>query len=263
MKFSVVTFNLRTESVGDGPNYFFNRAPFIITKIRSEMSDVICFQECNTRMLKWLKASLYEYEVVGMGRNAGLDGESNPVAYRKDKFDLFGFDQFWLSPTPFVPGTRYEHQSRCPRICMTVCLSPKNTGKIFRVYNTHLDHVDAESRVLGMGRVLDKISEDNAKMRLPFVITGDMNATPDEISMQKVMDFKEIPIQDVTSNTPLTFHGYNPARRSEYRIDYIFADKELECGEASVWDDVYEVGENKVYLSDHYPIVADIEFFKD
>ena len=125
MKFSVVTFNLRCEAVVDGPNYFFNRAPYIAAKIRKENPDIICFQECTPRMQEWLRNTLFDYEVVGMGRNLKLDGESNPVAFRKDKFDLFGFDQFWLSPTPFVPGTRYEHQSRCPRICMTVCLSPK------------------------------------------------------------------------------------------------------------------------------------------
>lgn len=263
MKFSVVTFNLRTEAIVDGPNYFFNRAPYIITKVRKEMPDIICFQECTPRMLEWLRCSLHEYEVVGLGRNAALDGESNPVAYRKDKFDLFGLDQFWLSPTPFVPGTRYEHQSRCPRICMTVCLSPKNTGKLFRVYNTHLDHVDEQARELGMNQVINKIAEDNRKMRLPLVVTGDMNALPEEISIQNILNFEEIPMQEVTASVPLTFHGYNPGRRSEYRIDYIITDKGLEFSEPVIWDDEYEVGGNKIYLSDHYPIVSEIEFFKD
>lgn len=263
MKFSVVTFNLRCEAVVDGPNYFFNRAPYIAAKIRKENPDIICFQECTPRMQEWLCSTLYDYEVVGMGRNPKLDGESNPVAFKKDKFDLFGFDQFWLSPTPFVPGTRYEHQSRCPRICMTVCLSPKNTGKLFRIYNTHLDHIDAEARVLGMQQVLEKIASDNRKMRLPLVVTGDMNALPEEDSMQIILNFEEIPMQEVTASVPLTFHGYAPGNRPEYRIDYIYTDKGLGFSEPVIWDDEFVVGENKVYLSDHYPVVSEIEFFKD
>ena len=45
MKLSVVTFNLRMDNRGDGPNYFFNRAPFVLETIRKRDPDVICFQE--------------------------------------------------------------------------------------------------------------------------------------------------------------------------------------------------------------------------
>ena len=100
-------------------------------------------------------------------------------------------------------------------------------------------------------------------MRLPLVVTGDMNALPEEISIQNILNFEEIPMQEVTASVPLTFHGYNPGRRSEYRIDYIITDKGLEFSEPVIWDDEYEVGGNKIYLSDHYPIVSEIEFFKD
>lgn len=263
MNFSVVTFNLRCEAVSDGANYFFNRAPYIANKIRKESPDIICFQECTPRMLAWLHSALYEYEVVGLGRNANLDGESNPVAFKKEKFDLFGLDQFWLSPTPFVPGTRYEHQSRCPRICMTVCLSPKNTGKLFRVYNTHLDHVDEEARRNGMVQVLEKIKSDNEKMRLPLVLTGDMNALPDEICMKMANEFEPVPMQEVTDGVSRTFHGFHNNRTGDYRIDYIYTDKGRKFSNPVLWDDTFEVGENLVYLSDHHAIVSDIEFFED
>ena len=36
MKIKVVTFNLRMNTHRDGINYFFNRAPLILAKIREE-----------------------------------------------------------------------------------------------------------------------------------------------------------------------------------------------------------------------------------
>ena len=46
-------------------------------------------------------------------------------------------------------------------------------------------------------------------------------------------------------------------------IDYIYTDRGLEFSEPVIWDDEFVVGENKLYLSDHYPSVSEIEFFKD
>ena len=117
MKIKVVTFNLRMNTTRDGINYFFNRAPLILERINEEKPDIIGFQEATQPILEWLKATLTEYTLVGIGRSETFKSEANPIAFRKDRFDLFSFQQFWLSPTPEVPGTRYEEQSTCPRVC--------------------------------------------------------------------------------------------------------------------------------------------------
>ena len=47
---------------------------------------------------------------------------------------------YWLSETPYVPASRYAEQSICPRICNEALFEDLETGKVFRIVNTHLDH---------------------------------------------------------------------------------------------------------------------------
>ncbi len=260
MSYSVMTFNMRCESASDGINYFYNRAPYIYQKITAEKPDIICFQETTQNMLKWLQTNLTDYTTVGMGRGPKLNSEANPVSFRKDKFDLFGLDQFWLSPTPTVPGSRYEIQSNCPRICMTVTLSPKGSGKLFRVYNTHLDHRSDSARVLGMQSVLDKIKKDNDLTELPFILTGDMNAYPDSEPIKLADNFEAYPMVETTKDLPNTFHSFGKHFDPPCHIDYIYTNKGRSFTPPVLWDDRFELEGGTIYLSDHFPILTEIDF---
>ena len=256
MKIKAVTFNLRMNTLYDGSQYFFNRSPHILKKIKEERPDVIGFQEATREIHEWLLANLTEYTLVGIGRNADFSGEANPVAFLKDKFELFGMNQFWLSPTPEVPGSRYEHQSKCPRVMVSVKLREKQSGEVFRFYNTHLDHIDAEARLLGIRQILDEINSDYQKSPYPIILTGDMNAEPDEISMKAIKEMTEPKLVDSTGKVLHTFHGYHGGSPYETgsKIDYIYTnlvDKAIDC---DVWDDIYD----GLYLSDHYPISAEL-----
>lgn len=252
MKIKAVTFNLRMATHHDRQNYFFNRTPLILKTIRKENPDILCFQEATDPMLEWLKVNLTEYTVVGTGRDSNLTGEANPIAFRNGMFSLFSLDQFWLSPTPDVPGSRYEEQSDCPRICMVATLKYQEGQKnrLLRVYNTHLDHVSEKARLLGIDGILNRIASDNEHMRLPLILTGDFNATPEEACIQSVLSFTKVPLTDVTEKIPTSFHGFGRLSENN-KIDYIFTNAE-KCGETLAWT----VTENGIWLSDHYPIHA-------
>ena len=84
--------------------------------------------------------------MVGCGRSKELDNEQMSVAYRKEKWNLISMDTFWLSETPFVPGSRCREQSECPRVCTEVVLEDLQEKKVFRLMNVHLDHLGAEAR---------------------------------------------------------------------------------------------------------------------
>ena len=246
-------------TVKDGINYFFNRSPMILKKIREEKPDIIGFQEATREIHRWLDANLDEYTIVGMGRNADFSGEANPVAFRKERFDLFGLTQFWLSETPEIPGSRYAHQSHCPRILLSVKLRDTVSGKMFYVYNTHLDHVDDEARLLGIRQVLEEIKRDHLKSPATVLLMGDMNATPDEISMIEVLNL-DVPLLTDTSKTVVnTFHGYHGGsafdRDKGKKIDYIFTDISDCTTKAYAWEDE----NNGIYLSDHYPVVCEFD----
>lgn len=260
MTIKALTFNLRMNTLHDGVNYFFNRSPYILAKIKKEYPDIIGFQEATRDIHAWLTANLTEYTIVGIGREKDFGGEANPIAFRKDRFELFGMTQYWLSETPEIPGSRYEHQSICPRVLVAVKLKETKSGKVLRFYNTHLDHVDAEARLLGITQILNQIREDFKKSEHPVILTGDMNASPDEVSMLAISDFTTPKLTDAAGKVKVSFHGYH--RLSPYegdgerKIDYIFTNLVNNPIDCSVWDDV----SGDIYLSDHYPIMAELIF---
>lgn len=251
MKLSVVTYNLRMDNRGDGANYFFNRAPFILETIRSKNPDVICFQEATVRILNWLKENLTEYTIVGIGRGRDFSDEANPVAFKTDKFQLFGLDQFWLSPTPHVPGSRHHEQSTCPRVCVTATLRPVGEGRLLRFYNTHLDHEGKMARTLGMSSIIERIKEDAAAFATPFLLTGDMNAPNEEPCIQEALNSGLI---DFTASVKTSFHSFGRLKH-DAKIDYVFANTDCKLISTTVWDDTKE----ELYLSDHYPIECVVE----
>ena len=253
---TVFTYNLRTDVAGDGINSFQNRRDFIKSRFPVYHADLIGFQETQPHMRKWLMNEFPEYEICGMGRGAALDNESNVIAYRRSIFDLVSLDTFWLSDTPNVPGSRFStDQSSCPRICTAVTLFHRETGKLFRHYNTHLDHEGALAQAQGITLILNRMASDHAHWQMPVILTGDFNVTPDSAVYRSVQGFSGCgePLLDVTARVGNTYHVYAPEREEEQmKIDYVFTN--LPCDPARSFR--AEDTENGQYLSDHYPVGA-------
>lgn len=256
MTVKAVTFNLRMPDPSDGINYFFNRAPHILHTIKEETPDVIGFQEAKEPIYDWLKASLPEYVFVGIGRETDFSDEANPIAFRRDRFELADFTQFWLSPTPYTPGSRYEEQSTCPRILCAALLKESCSTRMFWFYNTHLDHVGEKARLLGMGQVLEQIRRDHALRPHPLLLTGDMNAQPSEACICAALRMTDPALTDVTADVKTSFHGFRGGawQDGNDKIDYIFTWGICAVSPVSVWDGVH----NGIYLSDHYPLAVTV-----
>ena len=118
----LVTFNIRCDYGQDGDNNFEYRKPFILEKLTAEQPDIICFQEVLPHVAIWLKENLADYYVIGCGRSETLEDEQLTIAFRKKRLNLISMETFWLSPTPCIPGSRYEEQSICPRVCTEAVL---------------------------------------------------------------------------------------------------------------------------------------------
>lgn len=190
VKLKVFTFNLRVESKVDGDNIFWNRTGRVLETLETHKPDLIGFQEATDKMRDWLKSSLPGYTVLGCGRNADYHGESVVLAYRTEAFELVSFDQFWLSPTPSVPGSRFGgDQSGCPRMAVAATLKHREASELLRFYNTHLDHQGPVARLLGATQLMQAISTWGGK----FVLTGDFNALPDTAEIQTVTSCKALP----------------------------------------------------------------------
>ena len=249
MALKIMSFNLRTDTEGDGINYFPNRAGRIRDVLFAEKPDLIGFQESREMARELLNEILgADYVLLGCGRKEGYVGEGCSLAYRKDLFSLIRYETKFLSPTPDVPASRYEDsdQSPCPRFYQHATLIVKGQKAPLHFINTHLDHKGEQARMLEMEQIL----KDLAPLSGTVILTGDMNALPDSDCIRLALTQGNL--TDATASISGTFHGYG--KKSFHKIDYIFTNAPS--------SDCYAVADtpvNGVYISDHYPICAWID----
>lgn len=251
-----VTFNIRCDYQQDGSQNFEYRKPFIISKLLQEQPEILFFQEVLPHVAVWLKQNLSDYVILGCGRAKQLDDEQTCIALRKDCFQVISMDTFWLSPTPKIPGSRYEQQSCCPRTVTKLFVQELSSQKLFLLYNTHLDHIDSNARVAGMTQLLADIEKEHSAVSsfgsVSVILAGDFNALPDapEIALLNNSSL----LHDVTSSLPGTFHDFGRLSEPE-KIDYIIFSSDINCTSSSLWTDCTD----GVYLSDHYPVCVEID----
>ena len=168
----LVTFNIRCDCGEDGRNNFCFRKPLILEKLRREAPDAICFQEALPHVAAWLKEALPDYSVIGCGRSETLEDEQMAVAYRKDRLNLIAMETFWLSETPWAPGSRYPRQSICPRTGTEALFQDLASRQVFRLTNVHLDHEFPEARERALAQLLARAEDRRLFPRAPEVIAG-------------------------------------------------------------------------------------------
>ena len=261
MELSLVSYNLRyIWDNGDGANCFLHRSGMVLEKLRKEKPDVICFQEAIPEHIHFLRQYLPEYDFVFNQRTADLAGEGLAYAIKRGALEIYQHTMFWLSDTPFLPGSRFEQQGNCPRIVQNIILKDLRTEKLFRVHNVHLDHVYEEARVKGIRMVLDHAAQCQKQWKLPVFVMGDFNASPNSDVLRVCKEHKLLPMVDLTEQIHITWHDYGKNLykddANQYKIDYILTDQETSKRQHTVnaWEDSC----NGIYLSDHYPVYLKI-----
>lgn len=254
---SFVSFNVRLSIAEDGINSFIHRSGAMLTKIKKESPDIIGFQEVYPDCADFFTENLPEYHYIYNRRNNDLTGEGLLMAVKKELFYILGADYFWMSETPDIPASRFEDQSGCPRITQCITIQDKQTAKIFRIYNTHLDHIGDKARIEGIKCLLKYAKRRDEIFPAPIFLMGDFNAFPDSETILYCNNYKEMPIADLTADIPVTFHDFGKRLPNNgVKIDYIYTNKEFLKNKISgeIWDDV----KDGIYLSDHYPVVVKI-----
>ena len=124
---------------------------------------------------------------------------------------------------------------------------------MIRIFNVHLDEKTASVRAMGMKMVLDTVASMNERYPMEFVILGDFNAKESEETIALCEAFPGM--KDVTKGLPYTFHDFG--KQKESKIDYIYLSEGLlaDFEKLNVWDDE----ENGIFLSDHYPLCAELK----
>lgn len=244
----LVTYNIRCDYGEDGKNNFCYRKPLLLEKLHRESPDAVCFQEVRPHVAVWLKEVLDGYYVVGCGRSTTLEDEQMTIAYRKDRLNLISLETFWLSETPWTPGSRYPRQSVCPRTASEALFEDLDARRVFRLTNVHLDHEFPEARAQGLAQLLHRTWQ--LFPDAPEILVGDMNAEPDSPEMAAL---KTSGYHNHTEGIGITYHGFGQAEDA-CSIDYILT-KGFHCQRVERWTDQ----QDGVYLSDHYPVCAHLQ----
>ena len=254
--FTFLTFNIRYDCGQDGNNNFCYRKPLIQEKLTSEKPDICCFQEVLPSQFDWLEEILPKYTVVGVGRKEKMEGEGIAVAVKKERFHLIELEPFWLSRTPNMPGSRYEIQSSCPRVTQSVLLKDREDGHFLRVINTHFDHMYAETRQLEFRQITAKIADESLCGDAPMIFCGDLNCEPcDHETVEFMTEHPDLKNASVDVGKTSHEFGRFDDEDAYTQIDYIFI-RGLESIKCIKWTDCRD----GVFLSDHYPVVASLEY---
>jgi endonuclease/exonuclease/phosphatase family metal-dependent hydrolase len=256
----VMTFNIRYDNPGDSANSWPNRASQIYNFILNEKPDILGMQEVLWKQYENIDSVLKDYTSTAVGRDDGARaGETNPVFFRKEKFDMVRTITFWLSDTPEVPGSKGWGAS-LPRVVTWMELVEKESHDHFFYFNTHFAHDSDSARIMSANlllREVGKITEGS-----PFIITGDFNLQPSDTGYTILTGPAEsVPLLKdsflVSEKRPVgpsyTFNGFSDSA-GKRRIDYIF----IRNGMKVLEHRTFIKKEKGVFISDHWPVEARI-----
>ena len=253
----IMTFNLRIKTGTDNTNSWNKRVEKIAKLIKKYSPEIIGTQEGTLEMLKDLENNLDEYVWLGEGRFGGSKGEYCAIFYKKSDIDLIGNGQFWLSKTPDIPGSK-NWDSAFPRVCTWGHFQLENK-KDFMCLNTHLDHESEEARVKGIQLINEFFSERLEQK--PGILMGDLNAEPDSDEIKEIKLNTDLinSYQHLEGKQGATYHNFSGKIEGK-PIDYIFTTPEININKSYIIIDFFKnEAIEKLYPSDHYPVMAEVE----
>jgi endonuclease/exonuclease/phosphatase family metal-dependent hydrolase len=215
-------------------------------------------QEVLQHQLLYLNDALQDFSYVGVGRDDGkTKGEYSPILYNKNNLKLIETSTFWLSESPEKISIGWD--AAMQRICTYARFEHIKTGKQFWVFNTHFDHIGEIARAESARLILKKVEVLNV-LKLPVLISGDFNLTPDTKPIKILQNSFDDVLMGLLKSAKNygTFTGFNKLENGSKRIDYIF-NKEFQLKTA---DHIWVKTERGGWASDHHPVQATFSFKK-
>lgn len=251
----VMSYNIRLGSANDGENSWDFRKEKVPELIGYYEPDFLGMQEVQKMQLDCLLENLSQYQFIGLPRENGEFAEYSCIFYNAEKFKVLEYKTFWLSETPNEMSKGWD--AACHRIVTYGLFQDKKSKQKFWIANTHLDHIGMNAREESAKMLVQLVNKLKAKKDIPFILTGDFNAEPNDkiISILKDALVDSYTISNKKPYGPKgTWNGFKFKEVVEKRIDYIFYTKEksLEVDSISIIDDFYDFK----YPSDHLPVLV-------
>jgi len=254
----VMSFNIRTSMGQDGHNSWPHRKDLVAETILLHEPMIVGLQEVLSDQIEYLESALSDYRWLGTDR--GLNGgvglsEATPIFYRHAELTPVESGTFWLSDTPDGPG-----QGRRPaRIVTWARFHHVETGLELHVYNTHFGLRRDQSQVDAAEQIAARIID--LPPAAPRIVMGDFNSVAEAsepwqrlVAAGLVDTWVEA---EERIGPPVTWSGFGPPNlRANERIDWILVGGPVQVRAAET---VLHEREGQ-YPSDHYPVVARLEF---
>jgi endonuclease/exonuclease/phosphatase family metal-dependent hydrolase len=171
----ILTCNVRVDVPADGKagNGWADRKELCAEVMRAQKADLICLQECQHVHLKHLKTRLPEFDSFALPNPEARAHPHNAILFSRARYEMVSAGGFWLSEKPHVAGSK-SWDSAESRFVNWVHLKERGSGKEFRLWNTHLDHVGQVAREKQAALIVQ--ASEVLPKEFPQLLTGDFNA---------------------------------------------------------------------------------------
>jgi endonuclease/exonuclease/phosphatase family metal-dependent hydrolase len=206
------------------------------------------------------------YQWVGIGRDDGKErGEYNPIFVRADRWEIQEHASFWLASVCDRPGRGWD--ALCYRIVTWARLYDRVNGLRCVHFNTHLDHLGRNARAQSALLLLQKVFEIAGND--PVVVTGDFNCGEKSLPYRILTgDYLTDEHQghlgclrdalhesEAVEGPQKTYRGWM-SLFGIGRIDYVFVKNGFRARRHTVL-------RSGGRASDHWPVVAELQFWED
>jgi endonuclease/exonuclease/phosphatase family metal-dependent hydrolase len=131
------------------------------------------------------------------------------VFYRRERLEPLAYENYWLSDTPAIPGSR-TWGNNIPRMVTSVRFRDRRDGGEFLFVNTHLDHEVQSSRERSAALILERLPVTPPGM--PVILVGDFNARARDNRVYDLLTrqggFVDTWVAAGNADTLGTFHGF-------------------------------------------------------
>jgi endonuclease/exonuclease/phosphatase family metal-dependent hydrolase len=253
----LMSYNVRVDVEGDNPRWAERRDP-LAKQIAFTGPDVFGVQEATQTAVADLADRLPDYAHYGIGRDNGKIGETTTLFYNSARFTLVKAQTQWCSKTPDIPGK--DADAAYPRTITRLILRDRKSGRLLDVRNAHFDHIGVVARE-NCARQIE------ALQRWPgaaVMVMGDFNSGTDSAPYKLLSDEQGMNLKDARKDAAIdfgptgTFNGFDITKTDGDAIDHIFVDRALKVTRFAVLTDSF----GGWVISDHFPIVADVELAK-
>jgi endonuclease/exonuclease/phosphatase family metal-dependent hydrolase len=246
--FPVMTFNIRYDNPADGANQWPNRAHLVLETIATVQPAALAIQEALPHQLQRVLNRFPSFRPVGETRSGDGQGEFSGLLIDVSVLEVLDSGQVWLSPTPAEVGSVGWDAALTRTATWVMLRRCGSTGPAFLIVGTHFDHRGEMARVKSAELIVEQIPLWTNGKKVPVLIMGDLNATPQSDCLGVFADAGFAPIIETEAGT---FHRFSGAVDGP-RIDYILRNARWHI-EGS---DILRAADGASTASDHDAVAA-------